>query len=116
MVIGISNVRHGPGLGSSSLCHVAAPVTDSVVEGYRVALTPDRLLGRVEAARSTVSLLLTPLGPLVAGVLLAAASARATIAVVAVCGLGLAVWGTLSRPIREAPSLAELDEAAAVPA
>src|SRR5204863_186153 len=79
---------------------VAAPVTDSVVEGYRVALTPDRLLGRVEAARSTVSLLLTPLGPLVAGVLLAAASPRATIAVVAVCGLGLAVWGTLSRPVR----------------
>ena len=94
---------------------VAAPVTDSVVEGYRVALTPDRLLGRVEAARSTVSLLLMPLGPLLAGVLLAAASARATIAVVALCGLGLAVWGTLSRSIRQAPSLAELDEAAAVP-
>jgi MFS family permease len=88
---------------------IAAPVTDSVVEGYRVAMTPDRLLGRVEAARSTISLLLLPLGPLVAGLLLDAFSARATIAVVAACGLGLALWGTLSRPLREAPSLDELD-------
>jgi hypothetical protein len=91
---------------------IAAPVTDSVVEGYRVALTPDRLLGRVEAATSTISQLVMPLGPLVAGVLLAAVSARATVAVVALCGLGLALWGTSSRAIRAAPSLAELDDAA----
>jgi hypothetical protein len=88
---------------------VAAPVTDSVVDGYRVAMTPDRLLGRVEAARSTIALLLLPLGPLVAGLLLGAFSARATIGFVAVCGLGLALWGTLNRPLREAPSLDELD-------
>jgi len=33
---------------------IAAPLTDSVVVGYRVAMTPDRLLGRVEAVRSTI--------------------------------------------------------------
>ena len=49
---------------------ITLPVTDSVVEGYRIAVTPDRLLGRVESARSTISLLAAPLGPLVAGVLL----------------------------------------------
>ena len=27
---------------------ITLPVTDSVVEGYRIAVTPDRLLGRVE--------------------------------------------------------------------
>ena len=55
---------------------LAIPVTDSVVVGYRVAVTPDRLLGRVESVRSNISLLIAPLGPLVAGLLLSSASAR----------------------------------------
>ena len=91
---------------------VAIPVTDSVVNGYRVAMTPDRLLGRVESARSTISLLIAPLGPLTAGLLLSAAPARAAIAVFAAFGLVLALWGTLSPSIRNAPSLDELDERA----
>ena len=59
---------------------LAAPVTDSVVVSYRIALTPDRLLGRVESVRSSISLLAAPLGPLVAGLLLATTSARMTVA------------------------------------
>jgi MFS family permease len=89
---------------------IAIPSTDSVVNGYRIAMTPDRLLGRVESARSTISLLIAPLGPLAAGFLLGAVSARATIAVFAAFGLVLAVWGTLSPSIRAAPSLDELAE------
>jgi hypothetical protein len=88
---------------------LAIPSTDSVVHGYRIALTPDRLLGRSESVRSTISLAIAPLGPLTAGLLLDAVSARATIAVFAAAGLALAVWGTLSPAIRGAPSLAELD-------
>jgi Transmembrane secretion effector len=87
---------------------IAAPITDSVVDGYRIAMTPDRLLGRVETARSTIALLLLPLGPLVAGLLLAHVSARATVAVFAVFALSLFVWGTLSSALRAAPSLDEL--------
>jgi hypothetical protein len=87
---------------------IAAPVTDSVVVGYRVAMTPERLIGRVESVRSNISLLLAPLGPLVAGLLLSAVSARATVAAFALAGLALAVAGTLSPAIRAAPSLAEL--------
>ena len=87
---------------------VTLPVTDSVVEGYRIAITPDRLLGRVETARSTISLLVAPLGPLVAGLLLTATSARATVAFFAAFTLALALWGTLSPSIRNAPSLADL--------
>jgi hypothetical protein len=49
---------------------VAIPATDSVVQGYRIAMTPDRLLGRSESLRSTISLLIAPLRPLAAGVLL----------------------------------------------
>jgi hypothetical protein len=89
---------------------LAIPSTDSVVTGYRIAMTPDRLLGRAESMRSTISLLIAPLGPLAAGVLLGAVSARATIALFAAFGLVLAMWGTLSPSIRAAPSLDELED------
>jgi hypothetical protein len=89
---------------------LAIPSTDSVVHGYRIAMTPDRLLGRAEAVRSTISLLIAPFGPLIAGVLLGAVSARAAIAVFGATALVLAVWGTLSPAIRTAPSLDELDD------
>jgi MFS transporter len=90
---------------------LAIPSTDSVVHGYRIAMTPDRLLGRSESVRSMISLLIAPLGPLTAGVLLGAVSARATVAVFAAFGLLPAVWGTLSPAIRGAPSLEELESA-----
>jgi Transmembrane secretion effector len=84
---------------------VTLPVTDSLVVGYRIAITPDRILGRVESVRSNISLLVGSLGPLAAGFLLLSVSARATVAVFTCCGLVLAVWGTLSPSIRQAPSL-----------
>ena len=87
---------------------VTLPVTDSVVDGYRVAITPERMLGRVESVRSNISLLLAPLGPLAAGFLLESFSARATVAVFTVWMLSLAVYGTVSSAIRTAPSLDEL--------
>jgi MFS family permease len=87
---------------------LCAPVTDSVVVGYLAAMTPDRLLGRVESARFTIAVAASPLGPLAAGFLLGAVSARVTVAAFALLGLVLALWGTLSPAIRGAPSLAEL--------
>jgi MFS family permease len=86
------------------------PSTDSVVHSYRMAMTPDRLIGRVNGAASNISLAVAPLGPLVAGVLLDAVSARAAVAVFAAAGLVLAVWGTLSPSIKNAPNLDELRE------
>jgi hypothetical protein len=82
-----------------------------VVVGYRVALTPDRLLGRVESVRSSISLLIAPLGPLVAGLLLDSTSARVMVGCFALVGLLLALWGTLSPAIRAAPTLARLRSA-----
>ena len=87
---------------------VCAPITDSVVLTLRVALTPDRLLGRVTSAATTLALAIAPLGPLAAGALISAASARATVAAIAAMGLGLALWGTLSPAVRAAPPLAGL--------
>jgi hypothetical protein len=89
---------------------LAIPSTDSVVHGYRIAMTPDRLLGRAESVRSMVSSLIAPLGSLTAGALLDATAARTTIALFAAFGLALAIWGTLSPSIRAAPSLDELDD------
>jgi MFS family permease len=86
------------------------PSTDSVVIGYRTAITPDRLVGRVNGAARNIALLVSPLGPLVAGLLLSTVSPRWTVAVFAACGVALATWGTLSPSIRKAPSLAELDD------
>jgi hypothetical protein len=91
---------------------LAIPSTDSIVHGYRIAMTPDRLLGRAESVRTTISLLIAPLGPLAAGFLLGVLSARATIAFFAAFGLVLATAGTLSPSIRAAPSLDELEERA----
>jgi len=85
------------------------PSTDSVVHGYRIAMTPDSLLGRVESAWSTIALPIAPLGPLVAGLLLGTVSARATIAVFAGFSLALALWGTRSASIRAAPSFDAVD-------
>jgi MFS family permease len=87
---------------------LAIPSTDSVVNSYQLALTPDRLIGRVSSVRTTIALLIAPLGPLAAGVLLEAVSARATIALFAAFGLALALWGTLSPAIRAAPSLDDI--------
>jgi MFS family permease len=84
------------------------PSTDSVVHAYRIAMTPDRLIGRVNGAAANISLAVSPLGPLVAGLLLSSVSARATVAVFAAAGLVLALWGTFSPSIRKAPSLDEL--------
>ena len=72
---------------------------------------PDaRLLAREPVLRQRLAEFAPPLGPLVAGLLLEAVSARATIAVFAAFGFALAVWGTLSPSIRAAPSLDELAE------
>jgi len=91
---------------------LAIPSTDSVVHGYRIAITPDRLLGRAESARRTISLLIAPLGPLAAGVLLGAVSSRATVAVFAAFALALALWGTLSPSLRHVPALDDVATAA----
>ena len=85
---------------------------DSVVHGYRIAMTPDRLLGRAESVRSMISLVLAPLGPLVAGVLLSVSSPRVTIGVFFGIGVVLAAWGTLSPSIKAAPSLDDVIAAA----
>jgi Transmembrane secretion effector len=86
------------------------PTTSATVIGYRVAVVPDRLTGRVNSAARTIALCGAPLGPLSAGILLSATSPRLTIALYSLFLLVPALIGTWSPSIRNAPSLAELDE------
>jgi MFS family permease len=89
------------------------PITDSVVVGYRYAITPEHVLGRAESVRSNIASLLYPLGPLVAGLLLSVTSPRLTVAAFVSWSAGLLVWGILNPAIRNAPSLDELESAEA---
>lgn len=88
-----------------------SPSLNSVVVGYRTAITPDHLVGRVSSVARNLAQLAAPLGPLAAGVLLGAYSSRATLLVLGGVSLALAVCTTVSPSIRNAPSLSELDEA-----
>jgi MFS family permease len=87
-----------------------SPSLNSVVVGYRTAITPDHLVGRVSSVARNLAQLAAPLGPLAAGVLLGAYSSRVTLLVLGVISLALAVWTTVSPSIRNAPSLSELDD------
>jgi MFS family permease len=89
---------------------ILLPTVNAVVIGYRVAIVPDRLTGRVNSVARTIALCGSPLGPLCAGLLLGVLSARATVAVFAGFLLLLCVIATTNRSIRNAPSLSELDD------
>jgi predicted MFS family arabinose efflux permease len=88
----------------------AGPWLNAVVIGYRTAVTPDHLVGRVSSVARNIALLAQPLGPLTAGLLLGAFSARATVVTLAALCVALAAFSTVSPSIRHAPSLSELDD------
>lgn len=84
------------------------PSVNAVVIGYRVAVTPDHLTGRVNSVARTIALCGAPLGPLAAGVMLGSLSARDTVAILTALLLATALVGSLLPSIRNAPSLDEL--------
>jgi len=89
------------------------PNTDSAMQAYSYMLIPDRLLGRAMAAATTVRAASAPLGPLLAGLLLAHTSPQVAVAVLAAPVVIAAILGTLSDSMRNLPSLAEASPAGA---
>jgi len=89
------------------------PTVNAMIIGYRVAIVPDRLQGRVNSVARSLALLGLPLGPVVGGLLLGSFSARGTVAFLLVGFVLLAVLTTASRAIRAAPSFDEVAGAAA---
>jgi hypothetical protein len=89
------------------------PNTDSAMQAYSYALIPDRLLGRSMAASNTLRAASAPLGPLLAGLLLAHTTPQIAIAVLAAPVVVAAALGTVSPALRDLPSLAEASPAGA---
>jgi len=81
---------------------IAIPVTDSVVVGHRLTITPDHLIGRVESVRSTIALALAPLGSLGAGFFLDAFPPRIALLPFVAVAFVLPVWAALSPALRTA--------------
>jgi MFS transporter len=79
------------------------PTQNAMIIGYRVAIVPDRLQGRVNSVARSLALMALPLGPVVAGVLLGAFSARATVFALLLWVTAIAIVTTASRTIRSAP-------------
>jgi MFS family permease len=88
------------------------PTVNAMVIGYRVAIVPDRLQGRVNSVARSLALLAFPLGPVVAGLLLASYSVRTAAAFVLAGFVILAVVTTANRAIRGAPSFDEVTSTA----
>jgi predicted MFS family arabinose efflux permease len=88
------------------------PNTDSAIQAYSYMLIPDRVLGRAMAAATTVRAASAPLGPLLAGLLLAHTSPQVAIAVLAAPVVTAAILGTLSDSMRNLPSLSASPAAA----
>ena len=84
---------------------LVTPVTNTIVVGYRVALAPDRLQGRVQAASTMISFSGGWLGPLVVGLMLQDAGSTATILALAGWAAVLAIAATSSRQFRHPPTL-----------
>jgi MFS family permease len=84
------------------------PTVNAMVIGYRVAIVPDRLQGRVNSVARSLALLAFPLGPVAAGLLLASYSVQVAAAFVLAGFVILAVVTTLNRSIRGAPSFDEV--------
>ena len=85
------------------------PTVNAAVIGYRTAVVPDRLTGRVGGVARTIALCTAAFGPLSAGLLLDSFSVRATVAVYAALMLLLCVLASFNSAIRNAPSLSDLD-------
>ena len=81
------------------------PNTDSAMTAYSYTLIPDHLLGRTMAASNMLRAASTPLGPLVAGLLLADASPRLAVLALAAPVVVAALLGTASPALRDLPSL-----------
>lgn len=86
-----------------------APWLNAAIIGYRTAVTPDHLIGRVSSVARNIALLAMPLGPLVTGFLLDSFSERTTMIVLGATAVVLAIVSTVAPSIRKPPSLAELD-------
>jgi Transmembrane secretion effector len=94
--------------GALAACGFSLPITDSVVIGYRLAVTPHHLVSRVDSVRTTIALVVAPFGPLAAGALLESLTARDAIGIFAAISLAAAACGTFTPAMRTATRIEDI--------
>jgi fucose permease len=99
-------------LAAALPCVFFSPPVASTVIGYRLALAPDRLVGRINSIARTIAISGAPVGSLAAGLMLGSFSPRTTVIAFAGWSVLLAAWALASPSLRQTPSLAELDAVA----
>jgi MFS family permease len=87
-----------------AVAELVTPVTNSIVVSYRVALAPDRLQGRVQAASTLLSFSAGWLGPLFVGFMLQNAGSTPTILAISGWALLLALVAILTPALRHPPN------------
>ncbi len=87
-----------------AVAEFATPVTNAVVSGARIAVTPDALQGRVQAASTMIAMSLGWLGPLAVGAIFQRSGPTITVCIVASWTLLLALAATIAPPLRHAPT------------
>jgi len=102
LLVAHSAILLGAIVGAAELI---TPVTNSIVVGYRVALAPDRLQGRVQAASTLVSFSVGWLGPLAVGFMLESTDITTTVLALTAWALLLAVIATITPAFRAPPQL-----------
>jgi MFS family permease len=89
---------------------VVWPVYNVTQMSYRLALIPDQLQGRVNSVFRLISFTGQPLGFALAGELLQLVGPKPAVLLILLAPLSLAVGATLSRHVRQARPLAELQK------
>ena len=100
LVIPMANWAHRPWSPAPWLVVLLNPIGNAGMSSYRLTVTPDALVGRVQSASQFVSMASLPLAPLLgAGLLAALGGSRALLVAGVLCGL-VALLPTLARSVR----------------
>ncbi|MDQ3787583.1 MAG: MFS transporter [Actinomycetota bacterium] len=83
------------------------PLWNVAISAYQIAVTPDRIQGRVLAAAGMIAFGAVPLGSLTGGILLGSVGATTTVWLLTLWMAVLAMTTVLSPSVRSAPDLAE---------
>ena len=85
-----------------------APTANTILISYQVALTPDSIQGKVNAAGYFLASAVSPAAPVTAGVLLSSLGGPGTLLVIATATALTALVATASRTMRRIPDFSEL--------
>lgn len=89
-----------------------APAANTILMAYQVAVTPDRLQGRVVSALLLIGTIFNPVAPIAVGVITQTAGSRAALGALAAVMAAVAIGTSLSRNVRHMPALTDAQDGA----